>query len=274
MSLQAKKITSEATIVPRAAIDALGAGAGGRGRGLPSISTLSLPVGNVPITKLVRASRKRTAKNQEWAESNTHKSKAKVARRWLAARALREANHFYPPLVAPNTRTNYSSCGLVYVLGSLSQKGFGNSVATTISKKDSATTLRWRYLERSKRATLTPTSRRAVLPKTGLAPSLALLLVSPPLRPLPKRILTMTRTLGRMLKTSKPFAGIVPRSLAQNGLGNVASAKRTIVPRERSRPLRRRCPRSYASKSDLAIITTRPGSPVSTVPISLGGEFR
>ena len=28
---------------------------------------------------------------------NTHKSKAKVARRWLAARALREANHFLPP---------------------------------------------------------------------------------------------------------------------------------------------------------------------------------
>ena len=87
--------------------------------------------------------------------------------------------NFYPPLVAPNTRTNYSSCGLVYVLGSLSQKGFGNSVATTISKMDSATMLRWRYLERPKRATLTPTSRRAVLPKTGLAPSLALLLVSP-----------------------------------------------------------------------------------------------
>ena len=112
--------------------------------------------------------------------------------------------------------------------------------------------LRWRYLERPKRATLTPTSRRAVLPKTGLAPSLALLLVSPPLRPRPKRILTMTRTLGRMLKTSKPFAGIVPRSLAQNELGNVASAKRTIAPRERSRPLRRRCPRSYSSKTDLA----------------------
>ena len=85
-------------LVPRAAIDALGAGAGGRGRGLPSISTLSLPVGNVPITKLVRASRKRTAKNQEWAESNTHKSKAKAARRWLAARALREANHFFSVL--------------------------------------------------------------------------------------------------------------------------------------------------------------------------------
>ena len=113
--------------------------------------------------------------------------------------------------------------------------------------------LRWRYLERPKQATLRPTSRRAVLPKTGLAPSQALLLVSPPFQPLPKRILTMTRALGRMLKTSKPIAGIVrAASLTQNGLGNVASAKRTIAPCERSRPLRQRFPRSYVDKTDLA----------------------
>ena len=46
--------------VPRVAIGALGAGAGGRGLGLPSTSILPLPVGNVPITKLVWANRKRT----------------------------------------------------------------------------------------------------------------------------------------------------------------------------------------------------------------------
>ena len=82
-------------------------------------------------------------------ESNTHKSKAKLRGDGSPRGRFERRINFYPPLVAPNIRTDYSSCGLVYVLGSLSQKGFGNSVATTISKKDLATMLRWRYLERS-----------------------------------------------------------------------------------------------------------------------------
>ena len=42
-----RRATHAGNSVPRAAIDALGAGAGGRGRGLPPTSALTLPVGNV-----------------------------------------------------------------------------------------------------------------------------------------------------------------------------------------------------------------------------------
>ena len=79
-------------------------------------------------------------------ESNTHKSKAKVARRWLAARALREANQFISPsrcakytprlfVVRPRLCTwqPFPKWIRQQCCDDDTQKGFGNNSAMAVS---------------------------------------------------------------------------------------------------------------------------------------------